>query len=392
MNTMAQKALDIDYDIEDRDLEKAREVTIKCNGKRFRIFLEVVTSCFGNCTGCSLSYSDRRKLEPEMPLEQIQKTLSYFVPIINKKEHLRTTVLNLGTGDYFLMSNEFLESLFKSVRIFFDQLDTPRNVLNVSTSLFLSEAKMLDKIDVIKKHLHETQFAIEGVVDPLLLEVHYERYVTNYRALIKHFPFFDLVVNISNGVNPSHIKLMAEFLKEMGILNFDLQYAINNTNTYRVKTSQENFNGIMNSIYEVLGSNTKNILELSIAMPSANKLESDTSIFDEMKNHAKEIVRERVMVKPNGDIFPIGYGYGDILLDERFDFQKIGTIYEPYDEEKAANQIFNYLKNLFLKNKACHTCEYNKLCYSTGYAFYNKFNAPTKCENVGRIIFEKYQK
>ena len=200
MNNLEEKALDINYNIDDHDINTAREVTIKCNGKRFRILLELVTSCFGNCTGCSLSYTDRRKLEPEMSIEQIQKTLTYFIPIINNKKELRTTVVNLGTGDYFLMPEEFLEQLFKTIRVFFDQLNTPRNVMTISTSLFLSEEKMLTKIKAITKHLHTSQFAIDGVVDPFLLAIHYDRYVTNYKALTKHFPFFDLVINISNEV------------------------------------------------------------------------------------------------------------------------------------------------------------------------------------------------
>ena len=120
------KAKEIDYNVDDCSISRARDVTIKCNGKRFRVFLEVVTSCFGNCTGCSLSYSDRRTLAPEMTIEKIQEILTYFIPIINSKENLRTSVLNLGTGDYFLMETDFLEKLFKTVRIYFDNLDNRR--------------------------------------------------------------------------------------------------------------------------------------------------------------------------------------------------------------------------------------------------------------------------
>lgn len=383
------KQIDFDYNIEDNNIEKAREVTIQCNGKRFRIFLEVVTSCFGNCTGCSLSYVDRRKLEPEMSIEQIQKTLKYFVPIINKKENLRTTIVNLGTGDYFLMNDDFLENLFKSIRIFFDQLNTVRNVMTFSTSLFLSEDKMLNKIKLIKKHLHETQFAIDGVIDPCLLKTHYNRYVQNYKDITKYFPFFDLVINVSDSTKAKDIEILSTFLKEMNILSFDVQYPINKTNTYRVKTSQENFTEIINSIYNILGEKDKEIMELSIAIPSLNKEEFEGTIFEGMINNARNIAKERVMVKNNGDIFPIGYAYGDVLLDERYDFEKIGSIYEPYDEDYATEKIFKYLKDLFLKNKPCHTCKYNKQCYSTGYAFYNKFSDPKKCENVGKVIFEK---
>lgn len=386
-NSLNIKAAEIDYNIDDCSVPKAREVTIKCNGKRFRIFLEIVTSCFGNCTGCSLSYNDRRNLTPEMSIEQVRKTLNYFVPIVNSKENLRTTVVNLGTGDYFLMDEPFLEELFKSVRLFFDSLNTPRNVLTISTSLFLNEAKMASKIGAIKKHLHGSQFAVEGVVDPLALINHYERYVENYKSLIKHFPFFDLVVNISKDVEPIHIKRMSEFLTEMNILNFDLQYAINKTNTYRVKTSQKSFSDLMDTIYDVLGEKAHDLLEISIAMPEKNK--DSTTVFEEMMKNAREIMRERVMVKSNGDIYPIGFGYGDIFLDDRFDFKRVGTIDSEWDEEYGAKLIFEFLKSIYLKHRECHTCEYSKQCYGTGYAFYNIFNETKSCENVGLNVFKR---
>lgn len=381
------KAKEIDYNVDDCSISRARDVTIKCNGKRFRVFLEVVTSCFGNCTGCSLSYSDRRTLAPEMTIEKIQEILTYFVPIINSKENLRTSVLNLGTGDYFLMETDFLEKLFKTVRIYFDNLDTPRNVLTISTSLFLNEAKMQTKIDAITKHLHPGQFAVEGVVDPLALTNHYDRYVQNYKSLIKYFPFFDLVVNISKDVKREHIRRMSEFLTEMGILNFDLQYALNKTNTYRVKTSKEQFGELMDEIYDVLGDKANELLEISIAMPEKDK--ESTSVFDEMKKNAKEIMRERVLVKADGKIYPIAFGYGDIFLDERYDFDAVGSIYEPWDEDKSSEKIFNFAKKIFVSHKQCHTCQYNKQCYGTGYCFYNKFDEGKMCENVGLPMFKR---
>ncbi len=388
---MKQEKFDYElgYDISDTDISNAREVTKKCNGKRFRIFLEIVTTCFGNCSGCSLSYAHRKDISPSMSIEQIQKTLTYFIPIINKKNQIRTTIVNLGTGDYFLMDKDFLLSLFKTIRVFFDQLNTPRNVLSMSTSLFLSEEKILDKIAVMKKYLHETQFAIDGVVDPAMLDKHYDRYVNNYKALVKHFPFFDLVVNISDAVTPKDITKLTSFLKEMGILNFDIQYAINNTNTYRVKTSQSKFKELLTTIYDLLGDEVDNVLNLSIAIPTTKKTDEVDSIFEVIRGHAKEIVKERVMVKSNGNIHPIGFGFGDILLDERYNFPAIGTIESDFDEHQAEDIIFNFLKDIFIKNKKCHTCEYNLQCYSTGYSFYNKFDtSKTECENVGLTIFE----
>ena len=379
----------INYNINSQDISEARELTIKSNGKRFRILLEIVTSCFGNCTGCSLSYTDRKNIKPEISIEKIQEILSYFVPIIREKKELITSVVNLGTGDYFMMDEKFLEDLFKSIRIFFDHLHTVRNILTVSTSLFLSEEKMKNRLEIMSRYLHPTQFAIDGVVDPFMLEKHYDRYLNNYKALTKTFPFFDLVLNLSNEITPEHILLMKKFLKELNILSFDIQYALNNGNTYRVKTSQDKIAQVLEAVYKELGEETKQLVELNLAMPDTK--EDGQTIFEEMLSHARYIAKERVMVNNRGEIYPIGFGYGDIILDKRYNFNKpIGSIYEPYDEEKAAQQIFEFLKEIFMKNRVCHSCEFSRLCYSTGYSFYNKLNTQhTSCENVGLYIFKK---
>ena len=43
-----------------------------------------------------------------------------------------------------------------------------------------------------------------------------------------------------------------------------------------------------------------------------------------------------------------------------------------------------------MKNRICHSYEFSRLCYSTGYSFYNKLNTQHKtCENVGLYIFKK---
>ena len=142
----------INYDINSRDISEARELILKSDGTRFRIFLEIVTSCLGNCTGCSLSYIHKREFNPEIEIKKVQEILNYFIPIINSKNNL-TSVVNLGTGDYFMMDEDYLDGLFKTIRIFFDQLKTPRNILTVSTSLFLSEEKMKSRLEIGRAHV-----------------------------------------------------------------------------------------------------------------------------------------------------------------------------------------------------------------------------------------------
>lgn len=366
-----------------------RQQTQESNNKRYRIFLEVVTSCFGNCSGCALSYTARKNLNPDISVQQIQDIFKYFIPIINNKPNITTTNLVLGTGEYFLMNEDFLNNLFKEVNLFFKQLKTPINVLAVSSAMLMSEEKIIDKIMAIKNNLDVNQLAIEGVIDPLLLEVHYDRYLRNYNDMIKHFPLFDLVVNLSDGLKPHNLDLLNKLLSEMEVFNVDVQYQINGDNHYRVKTSPENFTNCMNHIYSNLKDKHTEVIDMSIALPMPVVEEDEFTVFDYIKKNAKSSLEERILVKGNGNLYPVGTAYGDILLDERYGFKPIGNISKPIDFDSAENEIFKYMKNIFLKKPVCHICEHNKQCYGSGYSFYNKFTIGKDCDNVGLFAFNR---
>lgn len=382
--------MDIFYDGKSNRVEDSIKTIGQLDGRRFRIFMDIVSSCFGNCSGCALSFAERKDNTPEMSIEQVRQYLNFFVPMINKKvdeNKLFTSVVNFGTGDYFTMEQEYLEELFKETSDFFKKLKTPRNVMTISTSLFMKPEKMKPKINAIQKHLLGNQFAIDAVIDPTVLDKHFDNYLNNYKMIKKDFPFFDLVVNISNHVTEKDIENLMKFFKELNLLSFDIQYALNKTNTYRVKVDKLKFKDLMH-IVETQATDKETLLGYNLAIPSAKEEDSKT-IFEHIKGQAKEIINERFAVKGNGDIYPIAFGYGDIILDEKYDMMPIGNTKDAYfDEEKASKIIENYLLGIFKKNKVCHTCEYSSMCYSTGYSFYNKFSHPKECENVGLYIFE----
>jgi radical SAM protein with 4Fe4S-binding SPASM domain len=381
-----EKNNDIDFDIDDPSIARDRNITIKVNGHRFRLFFEITTACFGNCNGCSLSSLARKDSGTAMSIENIKNALDYFVPIINSKKHLRTTILNFGTGDYFLIDEGFLTKLFTVINDFFSKIHTVRNGITIPTSLFLSQDKMKPKLELISSFFKKTQVAVEGVIDADKLEHHYDRYMSNYSMISSYLPLFDVALNISSTLTERQGELFTRFLNEANILNFDLQYAINNTNDYRVKIGREHFEQFFENVYK----NIPNyLIDLSVSLPTASH-DDDTSIFDEINKNALEIIRERLIIDPNGNIFPLAFGFGDILLTQKYDFPPIGHISKPFNEEEAQKTIADYLKKIFVKNKVCHTCEFNKQCYGTGYAFYNKFNKTTsECENVGTFFFKK---
>lgn len=375
---------EIDYDLYSTSIESTREVTKQCNGKRFRILMEIAKGCYGNCEGCSLSAIDRKESNPSMDITMIKKVFDYFVPIINAKKNIRTSVVNFGVGDYLILKDEFLDDLFKETNIFFNTLNIPRNVLTVSTSLLMNSEKMNKKLEIMTKHLHPNQFAFEVIIDPFRLVKNRENYTKNLKDLNKVFPFFDVVINISDGLTAEHAKELVSFVKDNSVLNVDFQYAINNTNNYRVKIDQDKFDSFMNVFHDELGGE---MVDLSISQPNNSP---DGLIIEEMEKHADDILNERYFIDDKGAIFPMGFAFGDIILDGRYGFKPIGHIDMPFNNTTAKAEIVNYLKALFLKNKVCQTCEFNNKCYGTGYGFYNNFATNKKeCQNLGLSIFKK---
>ena len=383
-NTQTDLSTEIDYDLHSVSIEETRKVTQQCNGKRFRILMEIAKGCYGNCEGCSLSAIDRKESNPSMSIEMIKKVFNYFTPIINAKQHIRTSVVNFGVGDYLILKDEFLDELFKETNIFFNTLNIPRNVLTVSTSLLLNAEKMNKKLEIMTRHLHANQFAFEVIIDPFRLAKNRENYTENLKNLNKTFPFFDIVINISDGLTAVHAQELVSFVKENQVLNVDFQYAINNTNDYRVKIDQDKFNDFMDVFHNELGGE---MVDLSITQPT-NSL--DGIIVEEMEKHADDILNERYFVDDKGAIFPMGFAFGDIILDGRYGFKPIGHIDKPFNMVTAKAEIVTYLKSLFLKNKVCQTCEFNTKCYGTGYGFYNNFTTNKKeCQNLGLKMFQK---
>ena len=383
-NIQLDASSEIDYNLHNTDIESTRAVTVACNGKRFRILMEIAKGCYGNCEGCSLSAIDRKESQPSMDIAMVKKVFDYFIPIINSKKHIRTSVVNFGVGDYLILKDEFLDELFRETNQFFNSLNIPRNVLTVSTSLLLNSEKMNKKLEIMTRHLHANQFAFEVIIDPFRLSKNLDNYTNNLRDLNKKFPFFDVVINISDGLTAEHAKEMVKFVKNNSVLNVDFQYAINNNNNYRVKIDKEKFDGFMNVFHDELGGE---MVDLSISQPT-NPL--DGIVMEEIEKHADDILNERYFIDEKGSIFPMGFALGDIILDGRYDFKPIGHIDTPFNHITAKAEIVNYLKSLFLKNKVCHTCEFNTKCYGTGYGFYNNSSTNKKeCQNIGLSIFKK---
>jgi hypothetical protein len=372
------------YDIENTDISDTREVTVKCNGKRFRILMELAKGCYGNCSGCSQSIISRN-LAP-IAFEKLELALAAFIPVINSKE-IRTTVVNYGVGDYFIYQPEDLQRLSFITRAFFDQLHTQRNVISLSTSLLSKPDKIEEKARAILSHLHPTQIVFEAVIDPERLEENYDTYVSNLEGLTRIFPFFDVVVNIHTGLTKNQAAVVHRFAQHQKTLNLDIQYAINKDNLQRVAINPDDFEfgARLFELFEQSQELEKITLSVNEAKADANGL-----VLPMLDKLISDSLNERVLVNiDTGLCYPVGFAFGDILLDERFDHPSIGYVHDGvYHPDPRAHQkmLKHALKNS--QKTVCQSCPHQTQCHGSGYGYYQNFS-DTVCNNPGRLLFKK---
>lgn len=369
----------IGFDVHNTDMDEQRKILNKCVDHKLRIAIELTTACYGNCMGCALSSDSRRAIDPIFSIEQLKKTYQYLENVVNSNKDLYTTVLNFGVGDYFMLPDEYFEKVCKESREFFDRLHTYRNGFTFTTPMLLRDKDFLPKIEILKKYFHLSETLVEFVIDPIKLKDRYNLYVRNYNYLHSHFPFMDFVINVYDGLTQEHAAEIVKFTKEIKVQNLEVQYAIKNNNSHRVKIDQSKFNDFFEYIYE--NYDEKIIINSGVNIPYHS---GDESMSYYMNKFVNKIINESIHIDHLGNIYPVPSAFGDVILDYRYDFPPIGNINEGLDNRKAVSVMTKYMMDIYKKNKACHSCEYNKECYSSGYVFYNKFNkSGDTCENIG---------
>jgi hypothetical protein len=381
----------IGYDMVETDVQKTRAVTVQCNGKRFRILMELSKGCYGNCSGCSLSTTERKSPQG-LDFEKIKKHLWAWLPHIQSNPELRTTVVNYGVGDYFLFDAVDLECLSWITREFFDALPTQRNVISMSTSLLTKAHKMEDKVKAIQKHLHPTQVVFDAVIDPERLTEHGESYRENLAGLTSKFPFVDVVVNAHQGLTEHMAKQVHAFASDAKVLNLDIQYAVHKDNLYRVRVDAEAFTPFWSALWTAFHQNeSQEKITLSVAKPVVDE---GMSLVDLISRQVEDSIQERVLVQDDGRVFMDGFGFGDVLLDERYEAPHIGIIEEGVF--KANRTGVNKLKAMLYRvaqGRECQSCQHQKKCYGTGFGWYQK-HAPNvhECHNPAKVWFETLDK
>jgi hypothetical protein len=376
------------YDIESTDVIQTREVTVQSNGKRFRILMELAKGCYGNCSGCSLSTTERN-VPPPIDLAKVKAQLKAFISVINEKKHLRTTVVNYGVGDYFLFDENTLEGLASVTRQFFAQLNTQRNVISLSTSLLSKPEKMAEKVARIKKHLHPTQVLFDAVIDPERIKEHFDAYTRNLTGLTDAFAFVDVVVNVHKGLTEENAYWVHQFARHAKVLNLDIQYAVHKDNRYRVQINPDEFEPFWKALWSAFeAEQASEKITLSMTDPI---VDDELSLPDLIHKNVVLGLDERVLVDQNDQVWAVGFGFGDVLLDERFNVAPVGHIQSGrlVWDTKGIHKLERALLNQ-ANSAVCASCEHVKKCYGTGYGWYQlQTDTPGICGNPARLVFER---
>lgn len=381
------------YSILEHDLSKTRDVTEKCDGHRFRIIIELAKGCYGNCLGCAMSNIEKKKPQP-LDGTKLKEYLGAFIPVINNKPEVLTTIVNYGIGDYFLYNEDSFEILAEATKWFFDQIKTERNVISLSTSLLSKPENMKEKAERIRKYLEPTQVVFEAVIDPERLEEHFDDYTNNLTLLTSYFSFLDVAINIRKGLTPKDAFLLHKFASQEQVLNLDLQYAVNNTNAYRVQTDPEDFQGFWETLWELFTKDgDERRLSLSLSSP---KVDEEMSLPELIKKTTDASFDERVLVDENGEVWFVAYGLGDIFIDSKFsipgiiDVKPIGKIEGGvYIENPKTRRSLEHAMLKAAAGEECMDCKYVKSCYGTGYGWYHIHSGNLdKCGNPAKVCFD----
>lgn len=381
------------YSIEETNLDKTRAVTENCDGHRFRVIVELAKGCYGNCLGCAMSNIEKKKPEP-LNVTKLKEYLGAFIPVVNNKPDVLTTIVNYGIGDYFLYDEDSFDALAEATRWFFDQIKTERNVISISTSLLSKPENMKEKAARVRKHLAPTQVIFDAVIDPERLEEHFDNYTKNLELLTSYFSFVDVAINIHKGLTPKDAFWLHKFTSQRQVLNLDIQYAVNNTNSYRVQTNPDDFRGFWETLWELFEKdNDEKRLSLSLSSP---QIDDEMSIPELIKKATDAAFDERVLVDLEGNVWFVAYGLGDIFVDKKFtvpgiiDVQPIGKIENGIYIQNP--QTRRTLERAMLKassGEECRDCEYVKYCYGTGYGWYHIHSEDLNtCGNPAKVCFD----
>jgi hypothetical protein len=357
-------------------------------GKRFKILIETVTGCFGSCPGCAFTAEDKSKFQPLIPPSELPRLFNRLTELLDYRtensiiSEYQTTVINYGGSEHFIYDNDYLGELFKETAVFFNNVNTKRNVLAVSSSGILSPKKMHDRSREMIKYLDKDQYVIDFVIDLSKFDKFKQRYQNSLDFFKENFGFVDLAINIESLSDSRDWKAFCDFLDQNGILNVDLIYALNKNNTHRVPLEAKK---IFN-IYETIVLNTKNgksLFDLHGLLRIKNNQEHDDMILEQLsiqevcRKSAHNILKDAIFINAEFNVFPALFViFADVPLNERVNLKPIGNIFDSDFKQKFINyenDLYKLLLKTSVKSPQCGNCDLIKDCYQTGAPLLNQY-------------------
>lgn len=344
--------------------------------KRFKITLESSTSCVGTCVGCALPLEMRMSQQPIIEDKDLDAFFNKLFEFYNgmennalsKNDEIECIVVELVLGEHFNFSEEYLEILSKTLRIFFDKIGK-KSVLAISTSGLLPPLKIKPKLDILHKYFKKEELEIHLVCNLNMFDKYYEKYQIMTELFKQYFTFINILTNFDNSLQLDQCSKFSHFLKNNKIIDFQLVYGLKTHNSHKVASSDQLFFAIYNNILNIApsGHRQKDIHE---ELSKYLLKEQDLNIIDLLAPTTEKIISEQIYVSSNGDVhYLLSTMLGGIELDLRGGFKKVTSIFEKDAAQIYVDSNLNMKKDLmktYIKSKTCNVCDYKENCYSSG--------------------------
>ncbi|WP_396190356.1 hypothetical protein [Flavobacterium sp.] len=378
----------ISYSVEDPNLERVRDITDQCDGKRFRLLINFTDIDFGE----NHDFAQAKHTQLPITLDDLKGRLAPFIPVINNNPSLFTTIINYGIGDYFQCNEDSLATLSEATGWFFQQLNTPRNLISVPVMLHLDGQTMLSKAKACLKGLAPTQVEFIVLVNPKTLPQDYDHFIRQIALLHEQALFVDVGIFLQPGLTQTDALWLKKLAEKSMVLNPLLLYPIHRNNGSFLQTQPEDFKEFFQTLWNGLKEQGDlRLLTQSISMPMTDQ---NLSTLELIKKATDAAISERVLIDTQNQVWFVAFGLGDTPIQhtfhESFSPQPIGEIKDGafIPHPKAQRALERALLNA-ASSEACMECPHQKTCYGSGYGWYHLHSPnPGDCGNPARAVFE----
>jgi len=367
-----------------------------------------VLSCFGRCSGCILSSSERKATSPSMG----QATLE--TAIFRLKEHasslapLKRVNVIYGIGDHVIYGSDYLVRLHKlgsEVVRAGRPLEKNRSVVFFTTSLVGREEDVIRLLRDVKERLDgDVPFIPQVVLDGRLMNA--EKFGPRWKNMVSVakdlFGRVDLATNLSaEAVSVMPPEQLVSFAEANGFDEVAVNWAPTIANARHTVGDVDNIRKWLiefDSLADTLPWLNTTYRPVIAKMIKAAEARHGLS----MQEVARDIVPETMMkafeVEPDGTVIPKFEAVGDVTHSARHGLRPIGHINDGPIRNlvaDAASTVSARIMAIHAKG-ACASCRFSPACAGTGFHVATHVGRRTRmagdegsCPHVAAALMER---